>query len=219
MIQELKAWKNNNNPDVDFKKQKETETKNLSRMHRELAQQIMDKIHGIDFESEEERQNFQTKIEYKIKAGAKLSQRELKYLRKYNPYMYHQMIRVQQKREALKERLKHCRTKEEAQQVIGDAFTTISDKDPAREAMVAAVQNVSRQFCSSDAYQKLPNTEEELRKAKKMQTATDNPFREDEETEKTDGGYETILYQFSNRGYQEAIVGDSAQSNVFAVNV
>ena len=164
MIQELKAWKNNNNPAVDFKKQKETETKNLSWMRRELAQQIMDKIHGIDFESEEERQNFQTKIEYKIKAGAKLPQRELNYLRKYNPYMYHQMIRVQQKREALKERLKHCRTKEETQQAIGDAFTTISDKDPAREAMVAAVQNVSRQFCSSEAYQKLPNTEEELRK-------------------------------------------------------
>lgn len=215
MIQDLKAWKNNNNPAVDYKKQKEAETKNLSQMRRELAQQIMDKIHGTDFESEEERQNFQTKIEYKIKAGAKLSQRELNYLRKYNPYMYHQMIRVQQKREALKERLKHCRTKEEAQRAIGDAFTTISDKDPAREAMVAAVQNVSRQFCSSGVYQKLPNTEEELKKAKKMQTATENPFKEDEEIEKTDGGYGTILYQFSNSGYQEASLGGFAESNVF----
>ena len=66
----------------------------------------------------------------------------------------------------IKQRLKNCRTKEEANWVIGEAFSSISDKDPVREAMVVAVQNVSIQFCSSKAYKKLPDTEEELRKAK-----------------------------------------------------
>ena len=66
------------------------------------------------------------------KSGEKLSRKEMNYLRKYNPYMYHQMVRVQQKREALKERLKHCRSKEEAQQAIGAAFSSIHEKDPVK---------------------------------------------------------------------------------------
>lgn len=216
MVQNLKAWKNSDSLTANVKTQKESETNNLAQIHRELAQQIMDRIRGNEFESEEEQQKFQAKIENKIKSGAKLSQKEMNYLCKYNPYMYHQMVRVQQKREALKERLKHCRTKEEAQRAIGDAFTTINKEDPAREAMVAAVQNVSRQFCSSNAYQKLPNTEEDLKRLKKMQTVTENPFKEDEEV---DGGYGVILYQFSNNGYQEAALGDFADSNVFVASV
>ena len=81
------------------------------------------KEYGIDFENEAERIKFQEKIERKIKSGAKLSQKEMNYLRRYSPYLYQHMIRVQQKRESLKEQLKHCRTKEEANQAISTAFS------------------------------------------------------------------------------------------------
>lgn len=53
---------------------------------------------------------FENNIQQKIKSGAKLSQKEMNYLRKYNPYMYQQMVRVQQRREALKEQLRHINT-------------------------------------------------------------------------------------------------------------
>ena len=188
--------------------------KNISQIQREVAQKIMDIIHKDDFESEEERMRFQTKIESKIKSGAKLSAKEMNYLRKYNPYLYHQMLRVQQKRESLKEQLKHCRTKQEAQQAISFAFSSIGEKDPAREAMVAAVENISKQFCSSAAYERLPNTEEDLKKNKKVEKSVANPFKGDEE----DGSeHETILYSFNSTGYQEANI-EMAEKNIFNAN-
>ena len=215
MIHGLKTGNSTENFINNTKNQKESETKSISQIHREIAQKIMDRIHKIDFESEEERRKVQVKIENKIKSGAKLTTKEMNYLRKYNPYMYHQMVRVQQKREMLKERLKHCRSKEEAQQAIGAAFSTIGEKDPMREAMVAAVQNVSKQFCSSDKYKKLPDTEEERKKKKGTEVSASNPFKEDE---KNGDEYEIIQYSFGSNGYQEANAGITGE-NVFTANI
>lgn len=136
------------------------------------------------------------------------TKKQNKSLRKYNPYMYHQMLRVQQKRETLKERLKHCRTKLEAQQAIGIAFSTIGEKNPMREAMVAAVQNVSKQFCSSEKYKKLPDTEEEQKRRKEIEISVSNPFKEEEDCDE----YETIQYSFGSYGYQEANTGIAEES-------
>ena len=128
------------------------------------------------------------------------------YIRRTNPYIYQQVVRVQQRREALKEQLRHCRTKEEAQQVMSNAMTSISDKDPARDAMIAAVQNVSQQFRDSVAYQKLPDTEKDLKKAKKSDSTMEDPFKED--AEEDDGS--TVSYSFGSGGYQEAVSGEVA---------
>lgn len=214
MIDSIKAASGKENISNNSKRQENAEMKKVSQIQREVAQKIMELIHTDDFESEEERVKFQAKIENKIKSGAKLSAKEMNYLRKYNPYLYQQMLRVQHKRESLKEQLKHCRTKQEAQQTISFAFSSISEKDPAREAMVAAVQNVSIQFCSSSTYERLPNTEEELKKNKKMEKSAYNPFREDEEDESE---HETILFSFNSIGYQEANIG-SIEKNIFVAN-
>lgn len=214
MIDSIKTTTGKENISNNSKRQENADTKKISQIQREVVQKIMDFIHKDDFESEEERMKFQTKIENKIKSGAKLSAKEMNYLRKYNPYLYHQMLRVQQKRESLKEQLKRCCTKQEAQQTITFAFSSIGEKDPAREAMVAAVQNVSKQFCSSMAYERLPNTEEDLKKNKKVEKSVENPFKEDEE----DGGeHEIILYSFNSKGFQEANVG-IVKETVFTVN-
>ena len=154
---------------------KPSEKKSSAQIKAEFVKGIMDRINGDDFESEEERQAFENKIQQKIKSGAKLSAKEMAYIRRTNPYIYQQVVRVQQRREALKEQLRHCRTKEEAQQVMSNAMTSISDKDPARDAMIAAVQNVSQQFRESEAYQKLPETEEDLKKAKKSDSPMEDP--------------------------------------------
>ena len=219
MIHGLKLTNNTENIANSSRVQNDTEQKSLSQIRAEFAEKIMDQIQGMDFESEEERLAFQSKIEKKIKTGAKLSRKEMAYLRKYNPYMYHQMVRVQQKREALKEQLKHCKSKEEAQQVISAAFSSISEKDPEREAMVAAVSNVSEQFRSSEFYEKLPDTEEDLKKAKELKKPASDPFKQDAE----DAGdrsevYETLSYSFSSSGYQEATTGDFSGGNAFAAN-
>ena len=80
-------------------------------------------------------------------------------------------------------------------------MTSISDKDPARDAMIAAVQNVSQQFRESEAYQKLPETEEDLKKAKKSDSPMEDPFKADEEEDDVS----TVSYSFGSGGYQEAV--------------
>lgn len=194
---------------------KSSEKKSPIQIRAEFAKEIIDKIQGYDFESEEDRVEFENKIQQKIKSGARLSQKEMNYLRKYNPYMYQQMVRVQQRREALKEQLRHCKSKEEAQRVMSSAMTSISDKDPAREAMIAAVQNVSKQFRSSEAYQKLPDTDEDLRKARKSENSADDPFKDEDSDE--DGDDNTISYSFGSGGYQEAISGSVTDIPCFSI--
>ena len=199
--------------------EKQIKEKSIACIREEVVEQIKDKICGIDFKNETERLKFQEKIERKIKSGAKLSQKEMNYLRRYSPYLYQHMIRVQQKRESLKEQLKHCRTKEEANQAISTAFSSISDDDPVREAMVAAVANVSEQYRSSDTYKNLPNTREDLKKLQNPKRTSSDPFKQDEEDAGDGSEYAEVSYNFNGNGYQEAVTGALAAENLFAVKV
>ena len=88
---------------------------------------------------------------------------------------------------------------------MSNAMTSISDKDPARDAMIAAVQNVSQQFRDSEAYQKLPDTEEDLKKAKKSDSPMEDPFKEDAEDDDS-----MVSYSVGSGGYQEAVSGEVA---------
>ena len=217
MIQRMKnisAREDSLNNSINEKQIKE---KSIACIREEVVEQIKDKICGTDFENEAERMKFQEKIEKKIKSGAKLSQKEMNYLRRYSPYLYQHMIRVQQKRESLKEQLKHCRTKEEANQAISTAFSSISDEDPVREAMVAAVANVSEQHRSSDAYKNLPNTREDLKKLQNPKRVSSDPFKQDEEDTEDGGKYAEVSYNFNSNGYQEAVTGALATENMFIV--
>ena len=62
--------------------------KSLAQIRAEFIKGIMDRINGDDFEFEEERQAFENKIQQKIKNGAKLSAKEMDYIRRTNPYIY-----------------------------------------------------------------------------------------------------------------------------------
>ena len=77
--------------------------------------------------------------------------------------------------------------------------------------MIAAVQNVSQQFRESEAYQKLPDTEEDLKKAKKSDSTMEDPFKED--AEENDGS--TVSYSFGSGGYQEAVTGTTPEFTLF----
>ena len=198
-------------------KGKQIKEKDLTQIRKEALEQIKDKICGTDFENETERIKFQDKIERKIKSGAKLSQKEMNYLKRYNPYMYQHMVRVQHKRESLKEQLKHCRTKEEAYRVMSTAFSSISEEDPVREAMVAAVANVSEQYRSSDTYKKLPNTSEDLKRLKHVEKAASDIFKQDEEEAEDGIEYVAFSYNFNSSGYQEAVTEVFTGDNIFTI--
>ena len=130
----------------------------------ELAEYVLAKSVGCEDLSDEEKERMDAKIMAKLKAGKKLSQKEMEYLRRTNPMMYAQAMRIQKMAEAVEEQLKHARSKEEANRIVSSAISGISKNDPYKEYIVAAINRVSTEFHKSGAYNKLPNTIEDAKK-------------------------------------------------------
>ena len=108
--------------------------------------------------SDEERAQYEQKIFQKLKQGKRLSSAEMNYLQIHNPTMYQKALRVQNAKERLQTRLEHCRSKEEANDVIAMEMSAVSDKDPDREYMLAGLQD--------SHYSRLPDTREQAKKTK-----------------------------------------------------
>ena len=117
--------------------------------------------------TDEEKTAYLNRIMAKLKSGKKLTAEEMRFLQAENPALYQQAARVQAMRDGLEQRLKTCHSKEEAQTIFANAIGGVSDKDPMKEYIVAAYQDVMEEFQKSDEYKDLPNTEEEAKKEKK----------------------------------------------------
>lgn len=111
--------------------------------------------------SEEEKQAYEAKIMQKLRSGKKLTSEEMNYLRVKNPQLYAQAARVQAMRENLKKQLENCRSKEEVEKVYGNSVSMVSKNDPMKEAIVAAYDDVMKEFKKTDKYQALPQKEED----------------------------------------------------------
>lgn len=94
--------------------------------------------------SDEERVQYEQKIFQKLKQGKRLSSAEMNYLQIHNPTMYQKALRVQNAKERLQTRLEHCRSKEEANDVIAMEMSAVSDKDSDREYMLAGLQETAK---------------------------------------------------------------------------
>ena len=138
-------------------------------------------------EPEEERLK---KIEQKLRSGKRLTREELEFLKSRSPYLYQQAIRIQHMADGLKEQLKHCKTKQQAQQLISQTQAMVGAKDPMREAVLAALGRVKKEFTDSEYYKKLPADEEE----------------------------DAVSYQYENTscGYQMATQEDGMNESAFA---
>ena len=74
-------------------------------------------------------------------------------------------------------------TKEEANRIVSTAVSGISDDDPDKEYIVAAVNRVSDEFHKSGAYSRLPGTQESAEKRKQKKENGISFKREDEKEE------------------------------------
>lgn len=108
-------------------------------------------------ESEEQ---YASRIYAKLQMGEELTVDEMRFLARTNPVLYQKALRVQAMRKMLENRLKNCKSKQEAQEVFSGAASGVSDKDPDKEMLVAALKDVYMKFIKSEAYQKLPEKEE-----------------------------------------------------------
>ncbi len=116
--------------------------------------------------SEEEKKKRLRKIEQKLKNGKKLTAEEMSFILRYYPEKYPAVKRIQVMRESLEEKLEHASSKEEVQDIFMLAVGLVSEKDPYREEVLSAYQDVIKEFKKSSSYQKLPQKTEEAKKKK-----------------------------------------------------
>lgn len=119
--------------------------------------------------TDEEKQQYMSRIMAKLKSGKKLTAEEMRFLQAEDPVLYQQAARVQSLRDSFESRLKSCTSKEGAAQAFSDAMSSVSDKDPMKEYITAAYQDAYKEFQEDDGYKALPQTEEEA-KGKKNET-------------------------------------------------
>lgn len=117
--------------------------------------------------TEEEKAAYLAHIQAKLKSGKKLTAEEMRFLQAEYPELYMQAARVQSMRESFEQQLKSCRSKEDVENVFSTSMSLVSDKDPMKEAIVAAYQDAYDEFKQTDAYKNLPQNEKE--KAEKEQ--------------------------------------------------
>ena len=111
--------------------------------------------------TDEEKESYLTKIMAKLKSGKRLGAEEMRFLQAENPVLYQQAARVQAMRESLRARLAVCSSKEEVDNTYASAMSLVCDDDPMKEYIVAAYDDVLREFKKSDDYQKLPEKNKE----------------------------------------------------------
>lgn len=168
------------------KYEKQTEEKISFSSKEEIGRYIVDKmqIQVTDKMSDEDKNSMSNSIQQKLRSGRKLSQKEEQFLRETNPELYMHYMRIRARAEIMAEQLKHAKTKQEANDIITASIASVSDKDPAKEYTLAAMNKVGEDFKATRAYQKLPNTPADLKKKK---TKDNNVF-----VEKTDHSDEEI---------------------------
>ena len=145
--------------------------------------------------SEEEKKKFVQKLYRKLESGKKLSADEMQYLRKNDPVTYAKAAKVQVLRESLKKQLKSATSKEKAADIYTQAMSRISEDDPARKEIMAAYDDVYKEFRKSDEYKALPNTEKEAKEKaanNKNKNAQGWEEKEDNDTEMPIGNIDEV---------------------------
>lgn len=131
-----------------------------------ITEKIKDMLDPTSGMTDAQKSSYDRKVMNKVYSGKKLSAEEMRYIKIHYPALYPYVERVQIQRQALEERIKHCHSKEEVQDVYSEAMFHISDDDPAKQMLYAAYDDVLKEFKKTSAYQELPETKEDAEKKK-----------------------------------------------------
>ena len=135
------------------------QSKSVSTADNTLLQYMQKVTQGTNnTDTEEKKQQKLQHIVNKLKHGKKLTAQEMEFLRMNYPDEYQHALRIQKMAEMLENQLKHAKSKQEADGYIAAAVSGISDDDPDKECLVAAFNEISKEFHHSSAYHRLPDT-------------------------------------------------------------
>lgn len=161
---------------------KQTGQEKTVKSQAELAEFLRRQISvSTEQKSDGEKENMRARIEAKLKAGKKLTAEEVRFLQETDPVMYLQYQRIRAMADAMAEQLKHAKTKQQANDVITSAIGGVSDKDPCREYVIAAMNEVAKEFKKNPAYSRLPDKDSDLKKKKPENARNEFKYGESEE--------------------------------------
>ena len=155
---------------------------------RQYFKCIEDKIKKTEFTPEEQKANKEKtdKIMAKLKAGKKLTSKDMAFLQNTNFDAYIHALRVQQTRKNLVSALKHAKSKAQANLIIARALGSIDERDPDKELLIAAINDIADKFKKSSAYQHLPETDRDAKKKDRVNQFSDVAEDDDEDDETDD---------------------------------
>jgi hypothetical protein len=157
--------------------------KKTIRSEADLAAYLMEKINdGSDSMSDEDKEKMRARIEAKLKSGKKLSAKEVRFLQETDPQLYMQYQRIRAMADSMASQLKNAKTKQQANDIITSSMSSVSDKDPYKEYVLAAMSETAKEFKKSSYYNRLPDNDTEL-KQKKKAAAYDNSEENEEDPE------------------------------------
>ena len=152
---------------------------------KSISKNLTDVVRKLQEESSpSEKQNdskMMEKIQAKIKRGKKLTSKEETYLKEHNPELYQQYLRIRRMAEALENRLENAQSKEEVNDIIFQSINSVSDKDPYKAAIVAAMDEVIKEYKKSDGYKNLPSSDEEIEEGRRARAKKEKEKSEDED--------------------------------------
>ena len=139
-------------------------SKNVPTADNALLQYMQKVTQGTNnADTEDKKQQKLQHIVNKLKHGKKLTAQEMEFLRMNYPDEYQHALRIQKMAEMLENQLKHAKSKQEADGYIAAALNGIPDDDPDKECLVAAFNEISKEFHHSSAYHRLPDTPEDVK--------------------------------------------------------
>ena len=122
-------------------------SKNVPTADNALLQYMQKVTQGTNnADTEDKKQQKLQHIVNKLKHGKKLTAQEMEFLRMNYPDEYQHALRIQKMAEMLENQLKHAKSKQEADGYIAAAVSGIPDDDPDKECLVAAFNEISKEF-------------------------------------------------------------------------
>lgn len=131
--------------------------------------------------SEEDKKKMLARIMAKMKRGKKLTTEELQFLKDADPNLYLQYKRIRAMADSLEAQLKGASSKEQANSIIALAFNGVSDQDPYKEFVMAALSETAKDFRDSPQYARLPDSAEDVKENKKKHKMPGMSDDEDDE--------------------------------------
>lgn len=142
--------------DKSLNKANVTNEQSKREVMKTAVEHMKEMIDKSGFETEEDKQKYEKGLNEKIKLGKELSQSEMNYLQRSNPILYSRIKRVQLQREMLKTKLNQCKSKKEVEETYSQATATIDKKDPDKQMVMSAYNNVTKEFKNTSQYKFLP---------------------------------------------------------------